>query len=1056
MSILSTNRHLINVGKDYSAGYGIDITNDVISVSGNIVPYSAGDNIDIQDHTISSKDWSNDITEASANAYNETTAWVHENYTTSADVSFLSAEIDNKLDSSAWSTVSGSLATEDYVILSDNLTYSRATAFTTAQEYAKESACNSAFDYLNENKLDVSAFDLPNSGHWNEATNVVETNSAAWFDNVGDAEVNSFVYNNSSTILDVDTTYQQNSASYITAHQDVSNKLDTTAFSTVSGDFLTAAPADMATTGDVAELSQTISETYQVKGDYLVRSDSANFYPANNPSSFATEDWVTGQGYITGVEIPESAVWQDVSTTVQTNSADWASHQDLSYISGVVDDKLDTTAFNLPDSANWNEVSTAYQNNSATYLTSVNITESANWEEATQAYEQNSATYLTSHQDLSDYQTIAGMTAYQPVGDYYSASNPSGFITGVDLTPYYTTADANTLSSMLSGAIDYVSANAGGVLPASANEAITAYQNASGTYLTAISIPDSATWNDVSTTVQTNSAAWGQGGVISSYTTTWDKDVPPYGANDINSLNGLYISSFKSKSAEEAGRANLAESAYSAGYTQTVNVTYVENQGFARNLSSEYGTIYVTHNNLLESTNSAVLRTGEEGFVSSFDTITIGEWTTANFSWDKVLPNTVFSFISNWAPGGTIITYSANTNLTGEIEPNPNIPAKYNISIPNATALSIFSNKWVEINNNVASAADTFETVVGELAWASALPIYEYDSSNKISAINGSALAGGGAIPESAHWEEATNAYEQNSGTYLTSHQIIPSSKWENASDVVQSNSGNWQDITAYQTNSASYLTAIDLTPYYTTAEAETLSSMLSGAIDYVSANAGDEFPVSADEAIQYVQTNSGTIDETVTAYQTNSSNYMVEPNLEYNAVNEISGYNGSAIAQYGAEKQWLVHDDTLVHVANSAQYALGVNLSAIAQLIGVDETLLFSASTPTSAAELSENMYNFDRLRVYIDLQATDRPKPVIEIQPHNTMTIGWGQGAGAAYYTIAHLIPNDNTHLIIDLAKSVSLGSFTSTAAAPVTATTGSTYQKIISKIVGIGRKN
>ena len=44
--------------------------------------------------------------------------------------------------------------------------------------------------------------------------------------------------------------------------------------------------------------------------------------------------------------------------------------------------------------------------------------------------------------------------------------------------------------------------------PSSANEAITAYQNASGTYLTAISIPESATWNDVSTTVQTNSASW--------------------------------------------------------------------------------------------------------------------------------------------------------------------------------------------------------------------------------------------------------------------------------------------------------------------------------------------------------------------------------------------------------------------------------------------------------------------------------------------------------------------------------------------------------------------
>ena len=105
------------------------------------------------------------------------------------------------------------------------------------------------------------------------------------------------------------------------------------------------------------------------------------------------------------------------------------------------------------------------------------------------------ATYLTSHQSLDGYATEDWVTA-------------QGYITGVDLSPYYTTADANSLSSMLSGAIDYVSANAGDEFPASANEAITAYQNASGTYITAINIPESATWNDVSTTVQTNSADW--------------------------------------------------------------------------------------------------------------------------------------------------------------------------------------------------------------------------------------------------------------------------------------------------------------------------------------------------------------------------------------------------------------------------------------------------------------------------------------------------------------------------------------------------------------------
>lgn len=90
----------------------------------------------------------------------------------------------------------------------------------------------------------------------------------------------------------------------------------------------------------------------------------------------------------------------------------------------------------------------------------------------------------------------------------------------------------------------------------------------------------------------------------------------------------------------------------------------------------------------------------------------------------------------------------------------------------------------------------------------------------------------------------------------------------------------------------------------------------------------------------------------------------MTESGLKYNAVGEISGYGESAIAQYGAEKQWLVHDDTLVHAANSAQYALGVNLSAVAQLLGVDETEIL-ASTATSAFTLTEPFSNFKQVKI-------------------------------------------------------------------------------------------
>ena len=639
MSILSTNKKLISLaGTEYSAGQGIDITNHVISVVESAVGehYSAGPNIDIYDDegqpTISSKDWTNDIEQASANAYNVTTAWVQDNYANSADMTYISAMVDTKLDTSAWSSVSGDLATESYVIMADNINYAQATAYVENQNYANKDFVLANIDSATSGKLDSSsfasvssdflttAFGISESGAWNEATNCVENNSAAWFDNQGDVEVNELVYAQSAN------------------WNEVSSKLDSTAFDT----------------------------------------------------------WQQGQ---------------------YTN--------DIAGLNNLIGTKLDASSFE------------------------------------------------------------------ETSGTFYPTSNPSGFITGVDLTPYYTTAEANTLSSMLSGAIDFVSANAGGV--------------------------------------------------ISSYTTAYSHDIPPYGGEVINSLNGKFLSAFVSLSADNA---KVATNANSATYAQTIDETKLVNDGFVKNLTSEYGTISVVRNTI-ESTNSAISRVGNEGFVSSYSEQTIGKIVTANFSWDKSLPNTTFNFTEVYASPNTPIYYSANTNLTGVVSPTSIGEITFSIEVPNATAVDIWSNYWIQIKNNVASAADSFETVVGELAWASALPTYEYDITNKISAINGSALAGGGDVP---------------TGTMNVS-------------------------------------------------------------------------------------------------------------GLEYNAVNEISAYNGSAIAQYGAEKQWLVHDDTLVHAANSAQYALGVNLSAVAQLLGVDETVLWTSSWNGNRwdVELTEPITNFKKVNLYV-----------------------------------------------------------------------------------------
>lgn len=265
------------------------------------------------------------------------------------------------------------------------------------------------------------------------------------------------------------------------------------------------------------------------------------------------------------------------------------------------------------------------------------------------------------------------------------------------------------------------------------------------------------------------------------------------------------------------------------------------------------------------------------------------------------------------------------------------------------------------------------------------------DNINNITRIDVTAQGGDPEVQglvrsNSSTWDSVTNkldttAFSTVSGTFLTAVDLSPYA----TETLVEETSGAITSLipTDYypDSNPSGFITGVDLTPYQTiegmtayqpvgdyttTAEVDTLSSMLSAAIDYVSANAGDEFPVSADEAIQYVQTNSAQIDDTVTSYQTNSGTFLTEPNLEYNAVNEISAYNGSAIAQYGAEKQWLQHDDTLVHAANSAQYALGCNISALQRLMGIDETVLFSSTTGiTTSFNLNEAASSFNKLEI-------------------------------------------------------------------------------------------
>ena len=250
--------------------------------------------------------------------------------------------------------------------------------------------------------------------------------------------------------------------------------------------------------------------------------------------------------------------------------------------------------------------------------------------------------------------------------------------------------------------------------------------------------------------------------------------------------------------------------------------------------------------------------------------------------------------------------------------------------------------------------------------------------------------------------------YAEDSGKFLTAHQSLADyqttagmtaylTTGDSANFYTTANESGFitgVDLTPYQTvegmtayqeagdyysanNPSGFITGVDLTPYQLTADMTAYQPVG----DYLTTGDSANFYTTANESGFISEVPAGTMNESAFEYDANDkiSGYngsafaggsdvpegvMVESGLEYNAINEISAYNGSAIAQYGAEKQWLVVDDTLLTLSNSAQFAIGVNISAVQQLMGIDETELLS-STATSAFTLTEPLTGFKAVKI-------------------------------------------------------------------------------------------
>lgn len=261
---------------------------------------------------------------------------------------------------------------------------------------------------------------------------------------------------------------------------------------------LSPVPADTASTGLVAEVSaDIISQIPSTAGlattaqldEKLDKVDSANFYPmTGNPSGFltahqslqgyATEQWVEGKGYLTSVNIPESATWNATTQTVSANSAQWAG--------GTANPQIPVTStsgisiFESGDKVYFN-ISADYTLNSDLQSVSAEITGmipapfdptylsgQIDTKLDSAIYATASGTFLTAlPQDLvytADIQDMATTGQVAEKLDTTAFSTVSGdFLTAVDLTPYQEKADMTAYATVESltakqDAGDYLSA----------------------------------------------------------------------------------------------------------------------------------------------------------------------------------------------------------------------------------------------------------------------------------------------------------------------------------------------------------------------------------------------------------------------------------------------------------------------------------------------------------------------------------------------------------------------------------------------------------------------
>jgi hypothetical protein len=279
----------------------------------------------------------------------------------------------------------------------------------------------------------------------------------------------------------------------------------------------------------------------------------------------------------------------------------------------------------------------------------------------------------------------------------------------------------------------------------------------------------------------------GGGGVVTSI----ESAIDPWFRTGISGLNGSALYPKWAESARSAGYAAAAESASTAYYAKSAPTAWASS--FITGVASPSGTIRVQGGGTaIECTNSAVLpSTVIEGF--SIENVIAETTNTTSITVPVSNPTTRVHFGDAYgAPGTFAIDTDNGLHFESSIESYFDVT----FDLPNATSFTA-TYPWVANLRYTASATYKEEGGgVAELAWASALPTYEYDGSGKISAIDGSALAGGGGGVDSATVSAIASSYVESGvsskqdASAMSSYAL--SSDVSGTVDLVSSQSANW------------------------------------------------------------------------------------------------------------------------------------------------------------------------------------------------------------------------------------------------------------------------